>query len=138
MKKDLLTVKELAAELRMSPKSIQRAYTVMSEKRANGGTSETGGIVGLVCLVHLVDFVCLVVSFIHRTNETNETNKTNQRNQMNQRNQRNQMNKSDERPEAWRVKLKKEEGRPMRLRRFSRLPGLLRGLLLRLSLAGEL
>jgi hypothetical protein len=26
MKKDLLTVKELAAELRMSPKSIQRAY----------------------------------------------------------------------------------------------------------------
>jgi len=25
MKKDLLTVKELAAELRMSPKSIQRA-----------------------------------------------------------------------------------------------------------------
>ena len=25
-KKDLLTVKELAAELRMSPKSIQRAY----------------------------------------------------------------------------------------------------------------
>jgi hypothetical protein len=26
MKKELLTVKELAAELRMSPKSIQRAY----------------------------------------------------------------------------------------------------------------
>jgi len=26
MKKDVLTVKELAAELRMSPKSIQRAY----------------------------------------------------------------------------------------------------------------
>jgi len=26
MKKDLLTVKELAAKLRMSPKSIQRAY----------------------------------------------------------------------------------------------------------------
>ena len=26
MKKDMLTVKELAAELRMSPKSIQRAY----------------------------------------------------------------------------------------------------------------
>jgi|CXWL01.1.fsa_nt_gi hypothetical protein len=26
MKKDLLTVKELAAELRMSPKSIRRAY----------------------------------------------------------------------------------------------------------------
>ena len=26
MKNDLLTVKELAAELRMSPKSIQRAY----------------------------------------------------------------------------------------------------------------
>jgi hypothetical protein len=26
MKKDLLTVKESAAELRMSPKSIQRAY----------------------------------------------------------------------------------------------------------------
>jgi hypothetical protein len=26
MKKDLLTVKELAAELRMSPKAIQRAY----------------------------------------------------------------------------------------------------------------
>ena len=26
MKKDLLTVKELAAELRMSQKSIQRAY----------------------------------------------------------------------------------------------------------------
>ena len=26
MQKDLLTVKELAAELRMSPKSIQRAY----------------------------------------------------------------------------------------------------------------
>ena len=26
MKKDLLTVKELAAELRMSPKSIQRGY----------------------------------------------------------------------------------------------------------------
>ena len=26
MKKDTLTVKELAAELRMSPKSIQRAY----------------------------------------------------------------------------------------------------------------
>jgi hypothetical protein len=26
MKKDLLTVKELAAELRMSPKSTQRAY----------------------------------------------------------------------------------------------------------------
>ena len=26
MKKDLLTVKELAAELRMSPKSIKRAY----------------------------------------------------------------------------------------------------------------
>ena len=26
MKKDLLTLKELAAELRMSPKSIQRAY----------------------------------------------------------------------------------------------------------------
>ena len=26
MKKDLLTVKELAGELRMSPKSIQRAY----------------------------------------------------------------------------------------------------------------
>ena len=26
MRKDVLTVKELAAELRMSPKSIQRAY----------------------------------------------------------------------------------------------------------------
>ena len=26
MKKDTLTVKELAAELRMSPKSVQRAY----------------------------------------------------------------------------------------------------------------
>jgi DNA-binding transcriptional regulator YhcF (GntR family) len=26
MKKDLLTVKELAAKLRMSPKSVQRAY----------------------------------------------------------------------------------------------------------------
>ena len=45
MKKDLLTVKELAAELRMSPKSIQRACVVMSEKRANGGTGEMEEIV---------------------------------------------------------------------------------------------
>jgi hypothetical protein len=47
------------------------------------------------------------------------------------------MNQSNERPDAWRVRLKKDEGQPMRLRRFSRQPGLLRGLLHRLSLAGE-
>jgi hypothetical protein len=54
MKKDALTVKELAAELRMSSKSIQRACVVVSEKRANCGTSETWGMVYLVCLVCLV------------------------------------------------------------------------------------
>jgi hypothetical protein len=99
MKMDLLTVKELAAELRMSPKSIQRAYAVESEKRANGGTSETS--------------------------ETRGDGWSGA------------MNQSNERPDAWRVRLKKDEGQPMRLRRFSRQPGLLRGLLHRLSLAGE-
>jgi hypothetical protein len=48
------------------------------------------------------------------------------------------MNQSNERPDAWRVRLKKDEGQPMRLRRFLRLPGPLRGLLHRLSLADEL
>ena len=61
MKKDLLTVKELAAELRMSPKSIQRACVVVSEKRANGRTSE------MVCLV------CVVESEKRGTRGTGET-----------------------------------------------------------------
>ena len=68
MKKDALTVKELAAELRMSPKSIQRAYTVEREKRANGRTSETGGMVCSVC------FVCLVC-LVGRTEKRTEQNK---------------------------------------------------------------
>jgi hypothetical protein len=48
MKKDALTVKELAAELRMSSKSIQRACVVVSEKRRTRGTGERRGMVYLV------------------------------------------------------------------------------------------
>jgi len=37
MKKDTITVKELAAELRMSPKSIQRAYQIAGKHPARLG-----------------------------------------------------------------------------------------------------
>ncbi len=75
MKKGTLTVKELAAELRMSPKSIQRADTVESEKRANGGTSERRGV-GWSGLSGC--FVCLVAFFFSAI-EPNEPNKPERR-----------------------------------------------------------
>ncbi len=74
MKKDTLTVKELTAELRMSPKSIQRTYAVESEKRTNGET--WGGL-----LVDLVCFVCLV----GRTEKRKEPNKPEKLNKLERR-----------------------------------------------------
>ena len=40
MKKDLLTVKELAAKLHMSQKAIQRAYQIAGKHPAFQGSSE--------------------------------------------------------------------------------------------------
>ena len=48
------------------------------------------------------------------------------------------MNKRDERPEAGEGEAEEERVVARQLRRFSHPPGLLRGLLHRLSLAGEL
>jgi hypothetical protein len=152
MKKDLLTVKELAAELRMSVKSIQRGYRkgdipvqwmcrmarfdlakvqraesptgtgeesesdamdcnvrlarqaggarrrlvglvcgAESEKRANGGTSETWGD-GLSGLSRLFGLSCWP------DRKTNQKNQRDQRNQTDEIDQRNQVHKRD-RPE---------------------------------------
>jgi len=68
MKKDLLTVKELAAELRMSPKSVQRAY-----RKEEIPVEWLGRDRGLDGLVYLVCFVCLVGRTGNPTRRTRQT-----------------------------------------------------------------
>jgi hypothetical protein len=55
MKKELLTVKELAAELRVSPKSIQRAY----RSPCSGWGLTEGWVVWFIWFVSFVWFVWL-------------------------------------------------------------------------------
>jgi hypothetical protein len=72
MKKELLTVKELAAELRMSVKSIQRGYRKRdipmqwcARSARMAGRARRGG------MVYLVYFVDRIGSPTRRTRETN-------------------------------------------------------------------
>jgi hypothetical protein len=77
MKQELLTVKELAAALRMSVKSIQRAYRkeeIPVEWRARSARMAGRARRGMVCLVDLVCFVCLVC-LVGRTEKRKEQNK---------------------------------------------------------------
>jgi hypothetical protein len=74
MKKDLLTVKELAAELRMSPKSIQRAYRKgevpvqwLGRDRGLDGLSGLSRLFGLSCWPD------------RKPNQKNQTNQMNQK-----------------------------------------------------------
>jgi hypothetical protein len=87
MKKDLLTVKELTAELRMSPKSIQRAYRKeeipvqwLGRDRRLAALSGPSRLFGLSCWPD---------------RKTNQMNQRDQRNQTDEIDQRNQINKSD-------------------------------------------
>jgi hypothetical protein len=89
MKKDLLTVKELAAELRMSPKSIQRAYQIARNHPAFQGSSEFWVLSCLGCgharLAGRGGWFIWFVLFVWLGRTGNQIN------------QMNQMNKSDER-----------------------------------------
>jgi hypothetical protein len=109
MKKDALTVKELAAELRMSPKSIQRAYR--KEEIPVQWLGRDRGLDGLSGLSRLFGLSCW------------PDRKTNQKCQRDQRNQINQMNKSHGLAESrWGEQLRPPLNWPWRSRGASHVP----------------